>query len=92
MSVQAWQMHKSTATSRIIQVISLTISYSSGGIPVHSLWCTGHKPCTQSRALVVSQAGQIVSLTLSSVLDRNGGGEGDGEVNAFCLSSWVNTR
>ena len=73
------------------QVISLTISYSSGGISVHSLWyqVVHRSQATQSSALLVSQVGQIVSLTLSSAPDRDdggddggdGGGEGGGEGN-----------
>ena len=67
------------------QVISLTISYSSGGISVHCLWyqVLQRSQVTQSNALLVSQAGQIVSLTLSSVSDRDGGGDGDGEGNGL---------
>ena len=88
MSVQAWQMHKSTATSRIIQVISLTISYTSGGISVHSSWCTGHKPPSPvlwwNRRLGRSchwhchlcQTGMVVGREMGNAM-------------TFCLSSWI---
>ena len=67
------------------QVISATKSYSSGGMFVHSLWyqVLHRSQATQSKPLLVSQPGQIVSLTLSSGSDGDGGGDGDGLLVLF---------
>ena len=63
------------------QAISATKSYSSGGMFVHSLWyqVLHRSLATQSKPLLVSQPGQIVSLTLSSGSDGDGGGDGGGD-------------